>query len=142
MHQVSLPPSMEFRGFVRGKRLTAISQYFHIVHFPGLASQRDSILHGINQLFDRIKDIIPVDNFIIDFGVLPDRVLVIELNPFNDYEGCGTDPGLFNWKADRKVVDGEAPLEFRVREEPFDVKPGIILDWRKLIAVDKGSAAE
>jgi hypothetical protein len=87
-----------------------------------------------------IVDLIPLDNYIIDFGIASsaaddDAVLVIELNPFNDYVGCGTDPGLFNWRTDRQVVEGDAPFEFRVREAAFDVKPHIILQWRELIAV-------
>lgn len=97
---------------------------------------------------ERIAGLIPLENYVIDFGItsasgqVPTfdsekdlRVLVIELNPFNDYVGCGTDPGLFNWKADRKVVDGESPFEFRVREAEFDVKPNLILQWRELIAL-------
>jgi hypothetical protein len=134
---VSIPPSMEFRGFVHEKKLTALSQYFHIVYFPDLPPQKELIQSRIFHLFEQIKDIIPVNNFIIDFGVVEDKVLVIELNPFHDYEGCGTDPGLFDWKIDRKIVDGEAPFEFRVREEPFDVKPHIILEWRQMIASEK-----
>lgn len=47
----------------------------------------------------------------------------------------GTDPGLFNWKIDRKIVDGEAPFEFRIRDEPFDVKKNIIGAWREIVAV-------
>lgn len=103
----------------------------------------------IREYFDKhIAALIPLDNYVIDFGITADgadqpsfdnpenvRVLVIELNPFNDYVGCGTDPGLFNWKADREVVDGHGQFEFRVREAEFDVKPGIILQWRELVAV-------
>ena len=63
-------------------------------------------------------------------------LFILELNPFNDYEGCGTDPGLFNWKADRELLDGHQPFEFRIREEPFDVKPNIIQAWREIVKVE------
>jgi hypothetical protein len=108
---------------------------------------QDELARRIQAFFaERIVDLIPLDNYVIDFGIASatddivadgggGEVLVIELNPFNDYAGCGTDPGLFDWRRDRRVVDGDAPFEFRVREAPFDVKPHIILQWRELIAV-------
>ena len=111
---------------------------------------QDEIARRIRAFFaERIVDLVPLDNYVIDFGIASatddiaadggggsgGEVLVIELNPFNDYVGCGTDPGLFDWRRDRRVVDGDAPFEFRVREAAFDVKPHIILQWRELIAV-------
>jgi hypothetical protein len=33
-------PAMEFRGFVCGKKLTALSQYFHMAFFPALAAHK------------------------------------------------------------------------------------------------------
>jgi len=134
---VTIPPAMEFRGFVCGKKFTALSQYFHIVFFPELLSQKEVILQRIRQCFETLQAILPFDNYIIDFAVLEDEVLVIELNPFNDYLGCGTDPGLFSWKDDRDIVDGKAPFEFRIREEPFDVLSHIIGSWRQIVSVEK-----
>ncbi|ELR11215.1 uncharacterized protein ACA1_389360 [Acanthamoeba castellanii str. Neff] len=98
---VEMHPAMEFRGFVCGKKLTALSQYFHIVHFPALAAHKDEIARRIQAFFaERIVDLIPLDNYVIDFGIASatddivadgggGEVLVIELNPFNDYVGCG-----------------------------------------------------
>lgn len=174
---------MEFRGFVYKKRLTALSQYFHIAFFPILVQhkvpphtislllplhyalklcnvisltkkiKKNEIAETIRKFFaERIAGLIPLDNCVIDFGIttkngdgkLPIfgrtdaiRAFVIELNPFNDYAGCGTDPGLFDWKVDRRVIDGEEEelFEFRIREAEFNVKPHIILQWRDLIAV-------
>ncbi len=48
------------------------------------------------------------------------RVLVIEINPFNDYDGCGTSAALFDWKKDRKVLD-EGPFEFRIETGKTEV---------------------
>eukprot|EP01087_Luapelamoeba_hula_P016383 TRINITY_DN5034_c2_g1_i1.p1 TRINITY_DN5034_c2_g1~~TRINITY_DN5034_c2_g1_i1.p1 ORF type:complete len:344 (+),score=66.96 TRINITY_DN5034_c2_g1_i1:114-1145(+) len=134
---VTIDPSMEFRGFVRDKKFTALSQYFHIVYFANLTAEgvRDRLHQQMAECFEQIKDRVQVSNFIIDFAVVGSRVYVIELNPFNDYEGCGTDPCLFNWKTDREIVDGDKPFEFRIRETPFDVKPLVMVDWRAIIAV-------
>ncbi|KAL6078085.1 Cell division cycle protein 123 [Balamuthia mandrillaris] len=135
---VNIHPSMEFRGFVCHKKFTALSQYFHIAYFPQLKQQRNSILANITECYAKVQDLIPVDSFIVDFAVLNDgQVLVIELNPFHNYEGCGTDAGLFNWALDRKIVDGEAPFEFRVREEAFDVKQNLIGLWRDIVRFPK-----
>jgi hypothetical protein len=113
---------------------------------------QDEIARRIQAFFARhIADLIPLDNYVIDFGIASadDKeavtalvadgggdhhdlgLLVIELNPF----GAGADPGLFGWRQDRAVLEGDAPFEFRVREAPFDVKPFVICQWRELIAV-------
>lgn len=68
---------MEFRGFVCKKKFTALSQYFHIVFFPELVRSRNEVLEKIFVFYDKIKDIIPADSYIIDFGILDDRVVVI-----------------------------------------------------------------
>jgi len=55
-------------------------------------------------------------NFIIDFAYLPksDRIIIVELNPFRDFEGNATNAELFDWIKDEKILIGEAPLEFRI----------------------------
>lgn len=68
---------MEFRGFVCKKRFTALSQYFHIVYFADLVRDKEQVLHRILAFFEEVKDVIPAESYIIDFGVLPDRVVVI-----------------------------------------------------------------
>ena len=75
--KVTIHPSMEFRGFVCKKKFTALSQYFHIVHFPELVKSRNEVLAKILAFYEDIKDAIPADSYIIDFGVLEDRVVVI-----------------------------------------------------------------
>jgi hypothetical protein len=41
---VDVPPQFEFRGFVYGDRLTALSQYFNNGFFPEVVEQRDLVL--------------------------------------------------------------------------------------------------
>jgi len=138
-------PWLEFRGFVCNNQFTALSQYFHIAYFEELKIHKKDIEEKIKRFYEeQIKDILKkYKNFVIDFGILnygmkgQERVIVIELNPFHDYEGCGTDPGLFSWKDDREIVDGKKEFVFRIREEPFDVKKNIMQGWRDMIAVKK-----
>jgi hypothetical protein len=114
---------------------------------------QDEIARRIQEFFARhIADLIPLDNYVIDFGIASadDKeavtalvaddgggdphnlgLMVIELNPF----GAGAAPGLFGWRQDRAVLEGDAPFEFRVREAAFDVKPFVICQWRQLVAV-------
>ncbi|KAL6050059.1 Cell division cycle protein 123 [Balamuthia mandrillaris] len=114
---VDIHPSMEFRGFVYNKNLTALSQYFYVAFFPQLLKHKDSICAKIQgflslssfcsfaassvlsfrslwlffftyialaECYDKVKGLIPIDNFIIDFAILDDgQVLVIELNPYH-----------------------------------------------------------
>jgi len=139
-----IPTHLEFRGFVCDNKFTALSQYFHIAYFDELKKNKKDIENKIIKFYEsKIKDILKkYKNFVIDFGILnygtdKERIIVIELNPFHDYEGCGTDPGLFSWKDDRDIIDGKKDFVFRIREEPFDVKKNIMQGWRDIIAVKK-----
>lgn len=99
-----------------------------------------------------------MDDVVIDFAVdlENDRVLVVEMNPFNNYIGCGTgilplfcccccslfsnmnalwaDAAMFDWKKDAKVLT-EGPFQFRVEKQPVEnVKRVLMESFRKLIA--------
>jgi len=117
---IDIPLELEFRGFVYGRKLTAVSQYFHPLYFPSLLTKQELLSQRIQDFYyNQVLEKLNVDNCIIDFAISQDdRVLVIELNPFNDYEGCGTDPCLFDWKKDQNILVGKEPFEFRVRKSP------------------------
>jgi len=51
---------------------------------------------------------------------------MIEINPFNDYDGCGTSGAMFDWKADHKVIF-EGPFEFRLETGIIRCKNMLIL---------------
>ncbi|MFX0142216.1 MAG: hypothetical protein ACFFDN_51735, partial [Candidatus Hodarchaeota archaeon] len=93
---INIPIDMEFRGFVHKKNLNAISQYYHYLLFPNLHKDISTIEKRIKEFYNSIKDKISIESFIIDFAVLKDNVILIELNPFF----LGTDPCLFSWKTD------------------------------------------
>lgn len=82
-----MPLSAEFRGFVVDGKLTALSQYFAPCYFAELQGQENQVAEKCRLLLQQISNLIP-KNVVCDFAVLEDRVYVIELNPFNDYNGC------------------------------------------------------
>ncbi|KAH3765875.1 Ras subfamily protein [Pelomyxa schiedti] len=107
-------PHMEFRGFVYKKNLNALTQYLSFLFFPELVEQKEAIQARICAFHEEIKTRIPHESYVIDFYVTPERVMIIELNPFHSGAGAS----LFSWKNDReKFMNG--PFEFRIVEEPI-----------------------
>lgn len=122
-------PEREFRAFVHGNQLNAITQYFSFIHFPELVDQKASILKQMVTFFEAQKHLIPHQNFVIDFFVFPDRVWIIELNPFH----IGAGAGHFSWKTDRALFMN-GPLDFRVTGTiPGDAYDYIPPRWRRYL---------
>ena len=111
---VDIPFEMEFRGFVKNKQLTALTQYYHYIYFKDLPRQKEIITNAILKFFDEIKDIIQLKDYIIDFVIIPERIMVLEFNPFVP----GTEAGLFSWKTEKNILE-QGPFEFRIRNEPI-----------------------
>ena len=97
--------------FLYHKQLTALSQYNTLLFSPRLLAKRSTICATIRKFF--AETIIPklavggFDSFVIDFalvGAEHDRVMVIELNPFQP----ATDACLFSWKQERALLEGAA----------------------------------
>lgn len=143
---------MEFRGFVKDGRLTALSQYNHMIFSKRLLDNKDEILSLITTFFnEKVKPKIENTKFkdaIVDFALTgkrfadvqapadhEDKVWVIEINPFL----FTTDPGLFDWERDRDLLlrgreDGQ--VEFRVnRRYSPGIKANLLPEWRELIQV-------
>ena len=114
---IDIPIDMEFRGFVHDKALNALSQYYHYCFFPKLVQELPIIERRIKDFYESIKDSVSLNSFIIDFAVLEDEILIIELNPLF----LGTDPCLFSWKTDKKIFE-EGPYEFRIRNKLVEKK--------------------
>src|SRR5688572_16750427 len=89
----------EFRGFVYNKQLTALSQYCYYQCFKVTQLDFDwpescviqelqdekvqqDIATRVQAFWKSICDRVPQKNCIVDFVVLPDKVMIIELNPF------------------------------------------------------------
>jgi hypothetical protein len=88
-------PSLEFRCFVRKRKLLCISQR-DLNHYDFLASLRDEFSIKIQEFFDKnLKNSFPDPNFTFDV-YLPNpahRVWLLDINPWAQR----TDPLLFSW---------------------------------------------
>jgi hypothetical protein len=88
-------PSLEFRCFVRGRKLLAICQR-DLNHYKFLFPLQDKIRAMILEFFAiRLRDVFPDEDFVFDVYIPPphDRVWLIDFNPW----APRTDPLLFGW---------------------------------------------
>lgn len=88
-------PSLEFRCFVRGRKLLGICQR-DLNHFNFLFALQDKLRSKIQEFFDvRLRDTFPDDNFVFDVYIPAphDRVWLVDFNPW----ALRTDPLLFGW---------------------------------------------
>lgn len=132
---VPLPLWAEFRGFVWNSELTALGQYNHPVVFERLKEKVLTILEDIKQFFASIRDTIPLNRYIIDFGWTPEQVYLVEVNPFDGEIVFPASTGLWDWEKDRQqMMNG--PLEVRIREVELDeqkLKQTTDPAWRALL---------
>lgn len=94
---LDIPEYLEFRGFIRKRKIVGLSQYFYFCKFEQIHKNKDRIESQIGTFFEEIKDKLHLESCILDFAFYKDRVLVLELNPF--FIGSGS--CLFNWKEDK-----------------------------------------
>lgn len=55
-----------------------------------MLEQRDSLVSRIRKFFDtEVLPVFPFKSMVVDFAYDPkaDRIFILELNPYNDYEG-------------------------------------------------------
>lgn len=109
----------EFRCFFYQKKLTAISQYNFYIYDKSLKDKKEEIKAKIQEEFLKVVSFLNVENGVIDFAVLNNKVWVVELNPFNDYEGAGTGGALFSWQTEMELLKN-GPLTVRVIEKPLE----------------------
>jgi hypothetical protein len=92
---ITLNPSVEFRCFVRDRRLIALCQR-DLNHFDFLFDLQDKLRDTIENFFDvRLRDTFPDPNFTFDVYVPPphNKVWLMDVNPW----AVRTDPLLFSW---------------------------------------------
>ncbi|KAF1844743.1 D123-domain-containing protein [Cucurbitaria berberidis CBS 394.84] len=92
---ITLNPSVEFRCFVRNRRLIALCQR-DLNHFDFLFNMQDKLLRTVQEFFDtRLRDTFPDANFTFDVYIPPphNKVWVVDFNPW----ALRTDPLLFSW---------------------------------------------
>lgn len=92
---VLLNPSVEFRCFVRNRKLIALCQR-DLNHFDFLFNMQDKLRDSIQDFFDqKLKTTFPDPNFAFDVYIPPphNKVWLIDVNPW----AIRTDPLLFSW---------------------------------------------
>ncbi|EXJ83725.1 cell division cycle protein 123 [Capronia coronata CBS 617.96] len=116
----NLNPSLEFRCFVRNRKLIAISQR-EMNYFEFLFELRQSFKAKIQDFLELLSGF-PDDNFVFDVYIPPphDRVWLIDINPW----APRTDPLLFSWLEILQIPEPEKDTifdpEFRLvqRDDP------------------------
>eukprot|EP01102_Stenamoeba_stenopodia_P011683 TRINITY_DN3610_c0_g1_i1.p1 TRINITY_DN3610_c0_g1~~TRINITY_DN3610_c0_g1_i1.p1 ORF type:complete len:320 (+),score=67.86 TRINITY_DN3610_c0_g1_i1:55-1014(+) len=127
----SLPVDSEFKGFVYNKQLNALTQYDSQAFYNELPGKIDRIAMQIQEFHNKVKDVIPMSAYIVDFCVIDDNeIKIVELNPFTEHTGSG----LFSWKDDETIIK-EGPFECRIRKAPLPDKTLSALqsNWRHLV---------
>ncbi|PGH09941.1 cell division cycle protein 123 [Helicocarpus griseus UAMH5409] len=92
---INLNPSLEFRCFVRNRKLLCLCQR-DLNHFDFLFALRDDVRDKIQSFFDnKLRDTFPDPDFVFDVYVPPphNRVWLMDINPW----AMRTDPLLFSW---------------------------------------------
>jgi hypothetical protein len=100
---------MEFRCFVKGNIMTAISQYNHyvivedLINEAGLLAIRDRIYTYWREYLRDTLASADYNDYVIDIAILDnDQLVVIELNPFNSLTGGS----MFLWNVDKDILEG------------------------------------
>ena len=88
----------EFRLFVKGGKLRAMSQYWMTRHYPRLEKVREKYWTLAGDFIDKNFWVLPEPDLVIDiYFTSKDEIIVIDLNPF----GPPTDPKMLNtWDQD------------------------------------------
>ncbi|KAF2199441.1 cell division cycle protein-like protein [Delitschia confertaspora ATCC 74209] len=114
--QITLNPSVEFRCFVRRRKLIALCQR-DLNYFEFLFKMQDQLRDTIQDFFDtRIRDTFPDESFTFDVYVPPPhkRVWLIDFNPWAQR----TDPLLFSWLELLTLSDDP-------RDQPSEARSGV-----------------
>ncbi|KAF2274199.1 D123-domain-containing protein [Westerdykella ornata] len=127
---ILLNPSVEFRCFVRNRKLIALCQR-DLNHFEFLFSMKDRLLDRIREFFEiRLKDTFPDPNFTFDVYVPPphDRVWLMDINPWAQR----TDPLLFSWMELLTLPEPAEPVAYSTDESEEDevIEPLFIPEFR------------
>jgi len=108
---VEIPIEYEFRAFIVDNQFRAMCQYYHYIYFPKLVENKELINKLVLEKWNDVKDLVPMNpkTYVADFAVDLEnqKVYIIELNPFGDYEGMGTSPSMFKLHA--HLMDRQGP---------------------------------
>ena len=126
----------EFRGIVFGGSLNAVTQYFGEIFFERLQDGRvrGAILAAIVALFERVRGLIPLQNYIVDFAVDEAGVAtILELNP---YAPSTTACLYYAWTKDRALFEAGPLRDIRinsVRTTPGKLKHAVLREWTPFV---------
>jgi hypothetical protein len=126
---ITLNPSVEFRCFVRNRRLIALCQR-DLNHFEFLFNMQDKLRNVVQDFFNlRLRDTFPDANFTFDVYVPPphDKVWLMDVNPW----AVRTDPLLFSWMELLTIDVPDVPQETTIRlklAQPGDIVGAVAED--------------
>jgi hypothetical protein len=109
-HEIT--PGCEYRAFVKGGRMAAVTQRDGTHHYGHIAQERESILTDLTSFFDEFigGEKFELGDFVLDVVRLgKDRVKLVDFNPFG--EGT-TDPVLFTWD-ELEEITNDQEIQFR-----------------------------
>jgi hypothetical protein len=134
-------PSLQSCSLAQGV-LTALTQYDNLVSYEEIVTNKVKISENIRKYYsDSVRPALAshpaYDCAVVDFALLRDgdgyKAKVVELNPYNNYEGAGTGGSLFHWNFDREVLEGTKPFEFRTLDQSPDLNGRVFPDWVEII---------
>lgn len=106
----------EFRAFVYNYKLTAISQYDHYGKYQHIIDQREIIEKLINEFWlKNIKERIKYSDYIIDFGYVDGKIILIEISPFLQCTGASCYRWFLNMD---ELKNGDGKLKVKTEEYP------------------------
>ena len=108
-------PSVEFRCFVRGRRLLCFCQR-DLNHFNFLSEMSPRLRSLVQEFYDvRLRDTLPDESCVFDIYVPPphDRVWLVDINPW----APRTDPLLFSWM---EILNMPEPPSFDTEDDELD----------------------
>ena len=117
---------LEFRAFIYDNKLTAITQYDHYIKFDHIIQNKDKYQKMIHDYWNKnIKNRIKTPNYSIDFAIINDKVISIEMSPFMKSTG----PCCLKWEIDfEEMMHGEGNL--KVNENDYeDIDEVLIPDF-------------
>lgn len=106
----------EFRAFVYDKKLRVITQYDHFGKYDELITEKEKLKTMITEYWkEKISPLMKVDDYVIDFGYVDDKIIMIELSPFRECTGTS----LYRWDRDKKVLrNGNGEIRIAEKEVP------------------------